>query len=316
MPFLDHLAEMRVRMMIVLITGCLALGVGLLLAPSVLGWLMQPLLAAMEVQNAQPHPRLLLSVDSSGDVTASILKPGTTTAVSLTTETLSLLQGARLALQLGRNEPVPLAGPGSRSGSLFFLSPLEPFMLLLKTAAIVALILTIPMAAYQSWLFVAPGLLSLERRVLAWTLAAIVFLFPLGAAFAYAISRIMLTVLIGFSATIPGLEPSLVAGQGVSFILTMMFAFGLVFEFPLVLVFLSRLGVVSADYLVRWRRTAIVLLALMAAFATPSPDPFSMLAMFVPLVILYEASIIAIRRLEPAMPRRNGIGATLRQESY
>jgi sec-independent protein translocase protein TatC len=187
-------------------------------------------------------------------------------------------------------------------------------MLLLKTGAILALILTIPMAAYQGWLFVAPGLLSQERRVLAWTLAALVVLFPLGASFAYAMSRIMLTVLIGFSATIPGLEPSLVAGKGISFILTMMVAFGLVFEFPLILVLLSRLGVIDGEFLVRWRRTAIVLLSILAAVATPSPDPFSMLAMFIPLVLLYELSVFAILRMKPVS--RGKIGGALWKKSY
>jgi Tat protein translocase TatC len=275
---------------------------------------MKPLIAAMESQAEAPAPQVLLTVTGAGEVRAAMLEPGATTPVNITTQTLPMVSKARLAVRLDGSDPVSLPGPATRSGSLFFLSPLEPFMLLLKTGAILALILTIPMAAYQAWLFVAPGLLSHERRVLAWTLAALVILFPLGASFAYAISRIMLTVLIGFSAAIPGLEPSLVAGKGISFILTMMVAFGLVFEFPLILVLLSRLGVIDGKFLVRWRRTAIVLLSILAAVATPSPDPFSMLAMFIPLVLLYELSVFAILRMKPMA--RGKIGGAEWKKSY
>lgn len=298
MPFLDHLAELRVRLLIVIVWALISFVVGLAAAPSVLGVLMRPLLSALESRDQYDRSQLILRVDEAGGLQSLVLKSQKGELVPVTTTTLALAGKARLHLQAGDASPVPITAGAHRANNLIFLSPLEPIYLLFQAAGIIGLVLTIPMAAYQGWLFLAPGLLSQERRVLGWTLLSIVLLFPLGAGFAFVAARLMLAVLLEFSSLIPGLEPSLVAAKGISFLLTMMLVFGVVFEFPLVLVLLSRIGVVSSRFLIQWRKTAIVLLSIIAAIATPSPDPFSMLAMFLPLVVLYEVSVRVIVYLE------------------
>lgn len=301
LSFTDHLQELRVRIIICLAFFVVAFVVSFSFAPKVVSFLMIPLTT---LERDETHDVLTLYLAPTGEISGWQIAPVTDTGTSFTAWTSAPTTAALSALAkdsfriMVDGAPAPIdIGPKSQT-RLTYLTPLEPFFLWIQGALLLSAVVTIPMLVYQFWLFISPGLLRSERRTVGPLLAGSIVLFPMGAGFAYAISHVTLKVLLSFGDSIPFLEPNLVASRYLSFILIMMFMFGLVFEFPLVLLLLARLGIVNADTLVRQRKVAVVVMAVIAAVATPSPDPFSMIIMLLPLLLLYEGSIYTIRYLE------------------
>lgn len=309
LSFTDHLQELRVRIIICLVWFVVTFCASFMAAPQTISFLMRPLISLP--RNEQVQSILTLFLGKTGEVHGwAVASPSETTTVSLQatdTPTTAILAGlARDAFRIQIDgQPHPIEIGAKNQAHLTYLTPLEPFFLWIQGALLLSSILTIPMLVYQFWLFISPGLLRSERGVVGPLLGASILLFPMGAGFAYTISKIVLKALLAFGDSIPFVEPNLVASRYISFILIMMFMFGLVFEFPLVLVLLSRLGIVNANMLAKHRRVAIVAMAVIAAVATPSPDPFSMLIMLAPLLVLYEGSVWAIRLIE-----RKDVGRT------
>lgn len=314
LSFTDHLEELRGRLIICVAFFFLTFLISLWFAPAVVEWLIQPL---VHVKVPETDRMLVLRVSEDGAVrfagttpsdsslTADQITTASTTAPiaasRLTTETLTGLSADRIRIELPFGHPAIVTGAGGKSSSqLFYLSPMEPLMLLIKGALLSSAAVSIPMTIYQLWLFIAPGLLRRERKVVRGLLFSSLLLFPTGALFAYFVAHVALQFLLSFETQIPGLSANIVATNYVGFIMGLMLIFGLVFEFPLVLLLLARLGVIDSEFLVRKRRVAIVIMAIVAAVGTPSPDPFSMIAMFIPLLALYEGSIWAIRITERA----------------
>jgi sec-independent protein translocase protein TatC len=168
-----------------------------------------------------------------------------------------------------------------------------PFMTHLKAAFYVSLFLTTPFAVAQLWLFIRPALYRRERS-LVWPF--LIFSYPLfvgGALFFY---FVVFPVAIEFFTTFdPNLAPSLRIDDFFSFAITMLFIFGLVFELPLVALLLTRMGLLTPQFMAKNRGYAMVLIAIAAAVLTPTPDVINMLLMMAPLVVLYEVSIIICR---------------------
>lgn len=295
LSFTDHLEELRVRLIICVAFFVVTFLLGFMVSPKVVEWLIRPLTQLQT--DLTPENTLTLTMTQDGNLHWNV--PRTVAGAVDTTKALAAIARDRLAIKLPVEDRSVVVGARS-SSNLFFLSPIEPFMLLVKGALLVSAIFSFPMIIYQGWLFIAPGLKRKERRVARPVLLASLILFPVGAGFAYLIAHIALKVLIGFGDNIPGLQPNIVASKYLGFLLTLMLAFGIVFEFPLILVLLSRIGVVDADLLVKRRKWAIVILSVVAAVATPTPDPFTMTAMLLPLLALYEASIWAMRAMEKA----------------
>lgn len=300
LTFTDHLQELRVRIIICLVWFICAFLLSFALAPQTVSFLMQPLVS---LPRAQEHTILTLNLAPSGEIKGWAVAPPTVEGAAVaepdstpTSAALASLARDSFRIVIDGADPIEI-GPKTQA-HLTYLTPLEPFFLWIQGALLLSSVLTIPMLVWQFWLFISPGLLRTERGVVGPLLGASILLFPMGAAFAYAISQIVLKALLSFGDSIPFLEPNLVASRYISFILVMMFMFGLVFEFPLVLLLLSRLGIVNSDMLTRQRRLAIVIMAVIAAVATPSPDPFSMMIMLAPLLVLYEGSIWTIRVME------------------
>lgn len=301
LSFTDHLQELRMRIIICLVWFVLAFVGSFFAAPQTISFLMQPLIS---LPRDQEHSILTLYLGQSGEIDGWAITPPSVVPGgpmppddSVTSEVLGqLAQDSFRIMIAGQTEPIQI-GPKTQA-NLTFLTPLEPFFLWVQGALLLSSVVTIPMIVWQFWLFLSPGLLRSERGIVGPLLGASILLFPLGAGFAYAISQVVLKALLAFGDSIPFLEPNLVASRYISFILIMMFMFGLVFEFPLVLLLLSRLGLVNAEMLTRQRRIAIVVMTVVAAVATPSPDPFSMLIMLGPLLVLYEGSLWAIRLME------------------
>ncbi len=167
------------------------------------------------------------------------------------------------------------------------------FFVRLKVSVFVGLVLALPVILFQLWRFITPGLLANEKRYAVPFVASSLALFGLGSYFAFLVLPTGIKFLLSFASG--PLQPLIMVDQYLSFLIFMILAFGITFELPLVLVFLAMAGVVTSRWLGRHRRHAIFLVCVLAAVATPSGDPYSMLAMAVPLYILYEAAILVIR---------------------
>jgi sec-independent protein translocase protein TatC len=175
---------------------------------------------------------------------------------------------------------------GKDAHPLIVLGVFDPFFVKLKIAFVVGVVVSSPVWFYQLWAFIAPGLYRREKR---WTFAfvgAAVPLFALGGFFAYfALSR-SLRFLLGLTPST--VQPFITVDTYLGFVLAMLFIFGIAFELPLVLVILNLAGAVSHAFIRKYRRVMIFLVFLFAGAATPSPDPFSMLLLAIPCVVLVE----------------------------
>jgi len=185
---------------------------------------------------------------------------------------------------------------------LLYTSPTTPFFITLKLGFIVGLMLAFPFIAWQLWAFLSPALHEHERRFAVPAIATGTLLFLGGVALAYFwVLPFGLEILLGFYSD--ALDPFITIDEYLKFATGLILAFGLIFEMPVILVFLSIVGIVTPEGLVKYRRHAIVGMAVISAFLTPQ-DPYTMLAMMVPLMILYESSIIAARTLRRRRERR------------
>lgn len=183
----------------------------------------------------------------------------------------------------------------------------EQFITEIKVAFFVALAISIPLILLQIWRFVAPGLYSNEKRAFLPFLLATPVLFALGAALVYYMIipmawRFFLSFEMagGPEGLAIELEPKV--NEYLSLVLKLMFAFGLGFELPVFLILLARVGMVSAKGLAEKRRYAIVAVFVFAAVLTP-PDVFSQIGLAVPLILLYEVSILGARMVEKKRAR-------------
>jgi len=167
--------------------------------------------------------------------------------------------------------------------------PADGFLLKLKIALWVGLIVAAPVWLYQLWAFIAPGLHRHERRY-AYAFTAIAApLFIAGAALAYFVVDKGLTFLLESGVT--GLETQLEVTRYVSFVTNMIMIFGVAFEFPLVVLMLNIVGLASAKRLLGWWRVAVFLFFAFSAIVTPTPDPFGMTALAICLSALYFGAV-------------------------
>lgn len=171
----------------------------------------------------------------------------------------------------------------------------SPFITPLKLALYTAIFISMPMVVYQFWAFISPGLYKREKRLARPLLMAAIGLFYVGCAFAY---FLVLPAAFKFlTAVIPqGVEMMTDINHYLNFVVLMFFAFGLCFEVPVVVVMLAAIGIVDIHKLRSWRRYAIVGAFAVSAVVTP-PDVTSMILLAVPMCLLYELGLIAVRVL-------------------
>lgn len=179
--------------------------------------------------------------------------------------------------------------------SLVVLGPLQGFGIRLDIAGYGGLVLASPVILWQLWQFVTPGLRAGEKRYAVPFVTSAIALFLLGAFVAWLTFPHALAFLRSVAGQ--GIRPEYTAPQYLSLILALMAIFGLTFEFPVVLVSLELAHVITPAKLAKARRWAIIAIVVFAAVVTPSSDPFSMLAMAVPMLAFYELSIVAGRLL-------------------
>lgn len=173
---------------------------------------------------------------------------------------------------------------------LIFISPTEAFFVNLKVALFVSIFLTIPITLYQLWKFVSPGLLEKEKKYTLPFVVSSTIMFVAGGIFAYyLIIPFGIKFLLAYGTD--EIKPMLSLSNYISFTIKLILAFGIVFELPLVLLFLTKIGIVTPNFLRRNRKYAILFVFILAAFLTP-PDVFTQILMALPLIVLYEIGIL------------------------
>jgi len=183
-----------------------------------------------------------------------------------------------------------------RRQRLVFTGPLDGFATRLKIATYGGIVLALPVWLYQLWRFITPGLNPKEKKYAIPFVAASMFLFACGAV----VAMLTLEPALNFLLNIGGSEltPLLTADKYISLVSLMIIAFGLSFEFPVIIVFLLLAHIISTQQLRSWRRYAAVGIVAFSAVITPSQDPYSLFAMAIPMYVFYECCIIIGRFLK------------------
>jgi len=185
-------------------------------------------------------------------------------------------------------------GPGE--GRLVYTKLYEAFFTEVRVALFAAFFLAFPIIAIQLWAFVAPGLYAKEKRAFLPFLIATPVLFVGGGALAYyVVMPLAIRFFLGYQGQIPGIQQEALPAMGeyLSFVMHFILAFGISFLLPILLILLERAGLVTRDQLKSGRRYAILVAFVIAAVATP-PDIISQFMLAIPLILLYELSLVAI----------------------
>ena len=185
---------------------------------------------------------------------------------------------------------------GLGTPKLHFASPVDPMVVYLKQSAVVAFLLSSPWVFYQGWSFIAPGLYHQEKRYVVPFVLASTVCFTIGGLFGwFYIFPPTFETLMDFSGKLPGgvveIEPTLMMGEYISFISQMLFVFGVTFEVPVIITFLSLAGFVTYKQLLKFGRWWVVVASLLAAILTPTQDALSMLLLMGPLIGLYYVAV-------------------------
>jgi sec-independent protein translocase protein TatC len=182
------------------------------------------------------------------------------------------------------------SAPKGTPNKFIFTGPLDAFATRLKIATYGGIVLAMPVWLWELWRFITPGLNPKEKKYAVPFIISSIALFALGGAMALLTLQPALTFLLGIGGA--DLQPLLTADKYISLVSLMILAFGLAFEFPIILMFLLIARVLTTQQLRKWRRIAIVVIVAFAAVITPSQDPYSLFAMAIPMYIFYEMCII------------------------
>lgn len=185
---------------------------------------------------------------------------------------------------------------------LIYTMPAEAFTSQIRLAIIAAVFITLPFTIYQVMAFISPALRSVERVTLLSLLFLMVFLFFAGVTFGYfAVFPFALRFFLGFSTA--ELLPLFTISRYISFVVSFLVAFGLVFQVPLIFWFLGSMSLISSQFLSANRKYALLINAIISAILTP-PDVFSQVLMIIPLAVLYEVGFVLVRISERKRARR------------
>ena len=208
---------------------------------------------------------------------------------------IALMAGTLVALYFSERLVDWLAKPVTALGyELVFTAPAEAFWVQMKVGLILGLFIASPAILWQVWAFIAPGLHGHEKKYAAPFVILGSVMFMAGGAFSlYVVTPSAIKFLLGYAR--PGLKPMITIENHIDFLLKFTLAFGAVFELPLAITLLSRMGVVTAKMLAKHRKYAILGAFIAGAVLTPTPDMFNQTLMAGPIIILYEIGIVAAR---------------------
>jgi sec-independent protein translocase protein TatC len=231
-----------------------------------------------------PQPATMSLVDHLTELRNRIIK-----------SILSVLVGSVIGFLLAPSIQRILISPLPASAlPLQVLGPGDAFGIALRIAVVVGIVLSMPVLLYQLWAFVAPGLTPSERRTLRPWIPLALFFFALGVSIAWIILPFAIGFLLAFTNDV--IVAHLAAPPYFDFVTTMFLAFGLLMEFPIVLYALSRVGIATSARLRASRRMVILGIAIFSAIATPGGDLVSPTVLGLTMYILFELTVLAIRR--------------------
>jgi sec-independent protein translocase protein TatC len=190
---------------------------------------------------------------------------------------------------------------------LQIIAPAEAFLTYLKVSFLAGAFLALPVVLYQLWKFVAPGLLEHERKYTVPFIIGSTFLFYAGGLMFYGLLPLIVDFLLKFQTE--DIQANLSVGSYVSFCIRLMIAFGVVFQLPMVVIFLTQLELISSRTLIKNFRYAVVITFIVAAILTP-PDVISQTFMALPTLLLYGISILIARRIETRREQRRELEDT------
>lgn len=201
---------------------------------------------------------------------------------------------------------------------LIYTHPGTSFRILLNASFVLGMILASPVIVGQIWGFLAPALYSHEKKVVIPVLVAMVALFLAGVALSYfVVLPLTLKFLMSIEST--ALTPMISATEYFDFAISMCLAFGIVFEVPIAILALTALGLITPQFLSKYRRHAVIICIVTAALITPGADPYSLFALAVPLYVLFELSVFvaqfAYRRREKRRARRDAEDSAAHQSA-
>lgn len=272
-PLMDHLIELRGRLIVCVLAFVVGFIGCFIVADPIYVFLVQPFAVAAQFREA---------AGPGGNVSPFDLILGTAGLI-----------------------PVP-RGDGE-TVNLIFTAPLEFLITKMKLAAFGAVVITFPVMAWQVYRFVAPGLYRNERGAFLPFLIAAPLLFLLGAAMVYYVMLpFVMLFSLGQQVASGGISAELLprVSDYLNLVMALLLAFGLCFQLPVVMTLLGMAGLVSSEALSKGRKYAIVAIAVVAAFVTP-PDPLSQIMLGVPLILLYEVSILCVRVIELRRRKRD-----------
>lgn len=176
---------------------------------------------------------------------------------------------------------------------VYYMAPTEAFMVRIKLSLIGGAVLAIPVVFYHLWMFIGPGLLKSEARIVIPIVISATIFFLIGAALCFFVMLpVAIKFMLGFST--PKLQPLISIDNYIGFAGMLILAFGLVFELPVASFILGRMGIINARMLSKGRRYAVVVILIASAILTPTPDAFNQLLLAGPMYVLYEISIIVV----------------------
>lgn len=284
MSLVGHLTELRTRIIVCLLALILGVVGCFFVSKPILDFLTEPI----KKLEQEPGRREVLKLMVNPDGSLRISDPRVA-KIDLDKISQKRLEIVWLPSPEQKMSTATLNWGGKATQSLYYQKPMDPIMMLLKVALIGGILLALPILIWELWKFIQPGLKKKEQKIVKPLLGGAIFLFPLGAAFAYFMIQLVLKVMQAYA--VENVSPLLNVFDYISLLFNMMLIFGVIFEIPLALAIASRIGLITPAFMIRYRRHAYVVLAMAAMIISPGADPFTMIIALFPLIALYEVSI-------------------------
>lgn len=182
------------------------------------------------------------------------------------------------------------------AGKLYYMNPAEAFFTYLKVSFFAGFLLALPIVMYQLWAFIVPAMTNNERTAGIFLVPASIVLFFVGLLFSYyLVLPAGIRFFMGFATD--NLQPMFSIGQYLSFVISFLLPFGFIFELPLFILVMAKMGIISSPFLLAKRKLVLVMSFVVGAVISPTPDVFSQTMIAVPMILLYEISILIVKHI-------------------